>query len=154
MRDRAGHANLRRGKWSHLARYPGGMLGFSPGGTHDLVQRIEAGFGFGALERFGKTSGLPLATIADILRIPPRTLARRKATGRLRPEESERLLRFSNLFSKAMDLFEGDVAAVHRWLTRPNRALGYVPPLSYAKTEVGAREVEDLIMRLEHGIFS
>jgi len=53
-----------------------------------------------------------------------------------------------------MDLFEGDVAAVHRWLTRPNRALGYVPPLSYAKTEVGAREVEDLIMRLEHGIFS
>ena len=32
--------------------------------------------------------------------------------------------------------------------------LGDVSPLEYAKTEVGAREVENLLGRIEHGVFS
>ncbi len=119
-----------------------------------MVRRVEAGFGFNALVRFQKNSGFPLATIAQLLQIPPRTLARRKSTGRLAPQESERLLRVANLFANAVDLFEGDVAGARAWFSRRNRALGYETPLSFARTEVGAREVEDLIHRLEYGVFS
>jgi putative toxin-antitoxin system antitoxin component (TIGR02293 family) len=53
-----------------------------------------------------------------------------------------------------VNLFEGDVPAAMTWLTTPRKALGGRPPLSYARTEPGAREVENLIGRLEHGIFS
>jgi putative toxin-antitoxin system antitoxin component (TIGR02293 family) len=81
-------------------------------------------------------------------------LARRKVSRRLTPDESERLLRISAVFEDAVDLFEGDVAAAVNWLTTPRKALGDRAPLTYARTEPGAREVENLIGRLEHGIFS
>ncbi len=119
-----------------------------------LIQRIRRGFNFGALTQFSKQSGLSLSILSEILQIPQRTLARRKIEGRLRPEESERLLRISTLFERAVELFEGDVPAARTWLTRPARALDYEQPLTYAQTEVGAREVEHLIGRLEDGVFT
>ena len=54
--------------------------------------------------------------LASIIGIPERTLARRKAVGKLEPDESERLLRVSNLFEKSVELFEGDVTAAVNWL--------------------------------------
>lgn len=99
-------------------------------------------------------SGLTLPRLATLIGIPERTLARRKASGKLTTEESERLLRIAGIFEDAVGLFEGDVPAAVNWLTTPRKALGDRPPLSYARTEPGAREVENLIGRLEHGIFS
>ena len=78
---------------------------------------------------------------------------RRKARGWLHPEESERLLRLSSIFEKAMRLFEGDVDAARGWLTTRSLELGE-PPLESARTQIGAREVEDLIDRLEQGVFT
>jgi putative toxin-antitoxin system antitoxin component (TIGR02293 family) len=40
------------------------------------------------------------------------------------------------------------------WLKSPQKALGGKTPLEYSDTEPGAREVEDLLGRLEHGVFS
>lgn len=119
-----------------------------------LVRQVEQGFPFRALQQFQKSSGLPMERIAALVRIPPRTLARRKAAGRLHPDESERLLRLSRVFDKAVALFEGDAPAARRWLATPKKALGGEIPLDFARTEVGAREVETLIGRLEHGVFS
>ena len=121
--------------------------------TTRLIQRIQRGFPFSALAQFSKTSGLPVTAISDFLQIPPRTLARRRAEGKLRPDESERLLRLSTIFDKTAALFEGDVSAARRWLTRPVRGLGYEQPLVYARTEVGARQVERLIGQLRDGVF-
>ena len=130
------------------------LLGIPVKNTSDMIQRVRVGFGFAALLRFEKMSGLPKHGIADVLQIPPRTLARRRASGRLSPQESERLLRLAALFQKAVVLFEGDVERARAWFTRPVRALGYEEPLNYAKTELGAREVEHVIGRLEHGVFT
>jgi putative toxin-antitoxin system antitoxin component (TIGR02293 family) len=115
---------------------------------------MEAGFPFKALESLAALSGLSVTLIASILGIPERTLARRKAAGRFAPHESERLLRISIMFEKAVELFEGDVSGAVTWLTRPKRALAHQPPLAFSRTELGAREVENLIGRLEHGVFS
>jgi len=60
----------------------------------------------------------------------------------------------ANIFEKAVDLFEGDAKAAIAWLQRRQRALGNKPPFELARTELGAREVEDLIGRLEHGVFT
>jgi len=119
-----------------------------------MVDRLDGGFSFPALERFHKESGLPMADIAQLLRIPPRTLIRRRAAGHLNPDESERLLRIASIFEKAVDLFDGDVANAMKWLTGPKKALAGQTPLWFSRTEVGAREVEALIGRLEHGVFS
>lgn len=88
-----------------------------------------------------------------MLGIPPRTLARRKSAGRFSSDESERIIRLGRVFDLAVDLFEGDTAAAVNWLKTPKRALAGNTPLSYARTDIGGREVERLIGQLEYGVF-
>jgi putative toxin-antitoxin system antitoxin component (TIGR02293 family) len=132
----------------------GRSLGLSASDTFDLIQQIERGFSFTTLLTLEANSGVSLALLASVIGIPERTLARRKTSGKLEPDESERLLRISTLFEKCVELFEGDVTAAVNWLTSPKKALNRQPPLLYARTELGAREVEDLIGRIDHGVFS
>lgn len=130
------------------------LLGLDPMDTPRLVERVEEGLSFGELERLRQNMGLSMDEMAELVQIRPRTLDRRKKEGRLHPEESDRLLRASRVFGRAIVLFEGDGEGALRWLSSPQRALGRAVPLEMARTEVGAREVEGLIGRLEHGVFS
>jgi putative toxin-antitoxin system antitoxin component (TIGR02293 family) len=129
-------------------------LGLSASNTLDLIHQLEDGFSFKALQAFASNSGISVSVITAIVGIPERTLARRKAATKLSTDESERLLRLSTVFEKATELFEGDTVAAVRWLTTAKKALGNFSPLIYCRTELGAREVENLIGRLEHGVFS
>ncbi len=119
-----------------------------------IFKAVQKGLRFSALETFQRASGLSTADLADAVAIPPRTLARRKEQGRLEPEESDRLLRVARVFGKALDLFEGDAAQARAWLSGPQRALGGERPLLLARTDLGAREVEALAERLEHGVLT
>jgi putative toxin-antitoxin system antitoxin component (TIGR02293 family) len=118
------------------------------------MEAVREGLPYGRFTEFARRSGLSQETITRVMQTPKRTLARRKAQGRLRPDESERLVRLSTVFDKAVELFEGDVDGARRWLSRPAKALGGMTPLEMAESEIGAREVEDLIGRLEHGVFT
>jgi putative toxin-antitoxin system antitoxin component (TIGR02293 family) len=129
------------------------LLGLEPADNAALVARVEEGFLYRALERLRSNVGLSREALADLVQIKPRTLDRRKG-GRLRPEESDRLLRAARVFGGTIALFEGDADAARTWLSSPQRALGGAVPLEMARTEVGAREVESLVGRLEHGVFS
>ncbi len=133
---------------------PGDSLGLTSGDVHALAGQVRSGFPFRLLVRFVKTSGLSIETISRVVEIPARTLLRRKASGKLTKPESERLLRLSLVFEKTVNLFEGDADAARAWLNRPSKALGGETPLLAVETEIGARQVEDLIGRLEHGVFT
>lgn len=130
------------------------LLGMGPLDTLPLLRRVEEGFEFRSLETLQRALGLPMESVAELANIAPRTLSRRKEAGRLMPDESDRLVRVSRLFSKAIDLFEGDEDAARHWFTTGAVALGGQSPLAFARTETGSREVENLIGRLEHGVFS
>jgi putative toxin-antitoxin system antitoxin component (TIGR02293 family) len=130
------------------------LLGLGPMDTARLVERVEEGLSFGELERLRQNMGLSMDEMAGLVQIRPRTLDRRKKEGWLRPEESDRLLRASRVFGRAIALFEGDGEGALVWLSTPQMALGGAVPLEMARTEIGAREVEGLIGRLEHGVFS
>ena len=60
----------------------------------------------------------------------------------------------NTIVDKAIKLFDGDSNAATRWLNTPNKALSNQTPLDYSGTESGAHEVENLIGRIEHGVFS
>lgn len=122
--------------------------------TKSLLAKVEAGLPYRAVEHLQRNLNLSIARLAEIVDIRPRTLTRRKEGGRLEPDESDRLLRASRVFGKALELFEADTEAARRWLAKPQRALGGAVPLDLLRTELGAREVEDLIGRLEQGVFS
>ncbi len=130
------------------------LLGIETEGYLKLVKRVETGLPFAAFERVGRVSGLSTEELRSAIRLAPRTLARRRKENRLSPEESDRLVTVSRILSLAIKLFEGDISAALTWITSPNKALGGMTPLSAASTEVGSREVEALIGRLEHGVFT
>ncbi len=130
------------------------MLGLAGVDAARLVQLVEAGFAFARIESLRKATGLTVEEIGRFARIPGRTMTRRQAQGRLQADESDRVLRLATLFELATELFEGDRDAAKRWLETPQPGLGGAIPLEFAGTEVGAREVESLIQRLEHGVIS
>jgi len=136
------------------AQLPGRALGLKAGSSSELIRQVGRGFSYQALLALESRSGIDLQRIASIIGIPPRTLARRKSSGRLTSDESEKLLRLSAVFEQALDLFEGDRPAAMQWLTTPKNALENETPLHYSRTELGAREVENLMGRLEHGVFA
>jgi putative toxin-antitoxin system antitoxin component (TIGR02293 family) len=117
-----------------------------------LDRQVRKGLGFSSFLRFQRNTRLSAPDVAELIRIPARTLTRRKAEGRLAPDESDRLVRASRIFGRAMELFEGDREAARTWLTKPQAALGGHVPLQLARTDVGAGEVEGLIGRMEYGI--
>jgi putative toxin-antitoxin system antitoxin component (TIGR02293 family) len=84
--------------------------------------------------------------------IPKRTLARRARAGEaLTPEETDRALRLARIAIEADRVFGGGDKA-SRWLRKPNRALGDQPPLALLETETGTRIVDELLIRIEHGM--
>ena len=54
----------------------------------------------------------------------------------------------------ALELFEGDAAAARRWFYTPAKASGGERPITLARTDLGTREVEALIDRLEQGVLT
>lgn len=89
--------------------------------------------------------------LSDLMMVSPRTLDRRKKEDSLPPDESERGYRIARLTDRAYQVFE-DPDKVARWFSEPNYVLGNKKPLDLAKTEPGARLVEQLLGRIEHGI--
>ncbi len=132
----------------------GASLGCPAGKLSDSIHAILSGLPFKALETLAASSGMALPELASLLGIPARTLARRKTAGKLSFEESERVFRLATVFEKAVRLFDGNVVDALQWLRLPKKALDGENPLDCSKTELGAREVEKLIGRMEHGVFS
>lgn len=119
---------------------------------NQLVQNVQAGLEFAELETLREQLGLPLDQLGEKLGISRATLHRRKAAGRLAADESDKVLRFARLVGQAREVFGGNNEA-RQWLSFPQYGLGGAVPLDYARTEVGAREVEKLLVRIEYSVY-
>ena len=119
-----------------------------------MAQRVEEGIPVVDVVEFGKQAGFTNDELARLIHIPPRTYARRIANkGRLKVPEGERAVRLMRLFERARQVF-GSYENTRSWFNSKLLALGRKTPLEYAQTEPGAREVENIIGRIEHGVFS
>ena len=86
--------------------------------------------------------------------VPKRTLARRKAANEpLTVEETDKALRLERIAVQAERVF-GDADKAHRWLRKAKRELKGETPLAWLASEAGARVVEEMLFRIEHGIFA
>jgi putative toxin-antitoxin system antitoxin component (TIGR02293 family) len=119
----------------------------------ELIQRIQKGLRFSELKTLQDSIDLPFEQLAAKLCISRSTLQRRKAAGRLSPDESDKVVRYARLVQQAVKLF-GDIEKARAWLKHPQYGLGGAVPLDYASTEAGAREVENLLGRMKYGVYS
>jgi putative toxin-antitoxin system antitoxin component (TIGR02293 family) len=124
-------------------------LGRAMTSDRDLREAIRDGFPHAVLEELMRASGLTLKELADALDLSSRSLQRRRH-GRLARFESDRLYRLARLLALARENL-GDAARATRWLKRANHALGGVAPIAAIDTELGARQVENLLGRIAYG---
>jgi putative toxin-antitoxin system antitoxin component (TIGR02293 family) len=117
-----------------------------------LVERIRTGLPMAEFQQLQDLFDIPEEDLGRFLGLSPATLHRRKKSGSLTASESERIVRFARLFGITMAVFETEAGA-REWLKTPNPGTAHEAPLSYADTEFGAREVENLLGRIDHGVF-
>ena len=128
------------------------ILGVHATGLAAVMKQLGQGLSYRSLEEFQRHAAMSVADVSSVINVPVRTLVRRRDEGRLRPDESDRLVRAARVFVDAVALFEGDVEAARAWLATPQMGLGATTPYEASRTDPGAREVEHLIGRLAHGI--
>jgi len=119
----------------------------------DLIRAVSSGLPARLARELARCLEISLDDMADLLRMNPRTLQRRMGEGSLDLSESERLWQLSRLFHRAEEVLESRAGALH-WFKNPIAALGWATPMAYARTAVGLRELENLLGRIEHGVYS
>ena len=156
-------ARRKSGQWS-VKKAGGGVVSYcthGPSGkrtaadftTPKLIKALQVGLPVQELNDLQATLEVPMEKLVPMLGISKATLHRRKTEGKLDPAESDRVVRFARLVGKAVEVLESEENA-RQWLTSPQYGLGGAVPLEYAETEVGAREVEDLLGRIDYGVYS
>ncbi len=135
--------------------YLGGSTAIgSPETELDFVPIIREGFPFSVFTSLRDRARLSEETICSSLRIAKRTAARRKKdAARLKPAESELLLRLARVLASATEVL-GSEEKGREWLTSANRALGGAAPIDLLDTGLGFDEVTDVLTRVEHGVYS
>ena len=136
-----------------LAAHLGGRraLGRDIRSDLDLDDAIRSGLPVKAVESVVKTGALRARELYALV-IPRRTLAHRKRLGkRLSSDQSDRLTRVVRVVASAEEAI-GDSAKAGRWLRKPNRVLEGRRPLDLLASDVGARLVERVLGRIEHGL--
>lgn len=120
---------------------------------NDMQEALRKGLPYATFEAVLKALDVGSKDLADLLGVAARTLARRKKTHQLSPAESDRLYRVAYITLLATDVL-GSLEKARSWLHKSNRALGGHSPISFLDTAIGERHVEDLLNRINYGIYS
>ncbi|WP_374962232.1 antitoxin Xre/MbcA/ParS toxin-binding domain-containing protein [Spongiibacter tropicus] len=116
-------------------------------GNQDLVEVVRVGLSSDSLKFLADHTGVAESDLSRYLYIPEEQLG----MPRLGMFESERLLRMAHIFDLVVDLHGGDVAEASDWMQSPKCMLGELTPLEVVGSEVGARNVENLVERRRKG---
>jgi putative toxin-antitoxin system antitoxin component (TIGR02293 family) len=119
----------------------------------DAHELIQAGFPAVSAQRFMEAFNLQNRVMSRLMGIQPRTLQRKRRSGRWNPVQSDRLFRAATVYSEAERVL-GSREKAKGWLNRPNRALGGCVPQELVDTEAGANQILALLGRIQHGVFS
>jgi putative toxin-antitoxin system antitoxin component (TIGR02293 family) len=119
----------------------------------EILAQVRNGLLTAMFEQVASTLGLSTGTLAAKLGIARRAVTRKRGSGApLSSDTSEKLLRVVHVRNLGRILFPTD-EAVSEWLAKPDASLANMAPWDLMDTEVGAREVENLLRALAYGHF-
>ena len=128
-------------------------LGLRGSSNLELLNEVRAGLPADVFNRFADVAGVSRDDLAGAVHVSLRTVQRRADAGaNLDLGPSERLVRLADLYARAARVV-GDDGLARQWMQTPREVFGDWTPFELAGSELGAREVEDLLLRVEHGVF-
>ncbi|QNK63269.1 DUF2384 domain-containing protein [Pedobacter sp. PAMC26386] len=134
------------------------------GGTDLILEKIKSAFDLITLSNKGikKASldalvghmGMTKKNFAeDILNLSVKTLERKKADDLLDKYTTSHVIEVAKVVAHALDVFE-DEEKVKKWLNTPNRALNQMKPLELFYIPTGLAMVNNVLGRIEEGVYS
>jgi putative toxin-antitoxin system antitoxin component (TIGR02293 family) len=125
------------------------VLGAEVTSDADLARLVQQQIPLRALAHI-KRGGFSDKEIGQFI-IPERTQRHRKAKKEpLSVEESDRLVRLTRIQALAEDVF-GDPKNANRWLREALGILSGKSPLEVARTDAGARVIEQILAKIDWG---
>ena len=122
--------------------------------TPDLQQAIRAGLPYATLEALEERLGLAHCDLLAVLLVGWRRDPRpAKLRRHISPLESDRLYRVAHITQLTAQTL-GSMETARAWLRRANRAPGGNTPLSMLDTEIGARQVEEVLAHIDFGMYA
>lgn len=118
-----------------------------------LIECSRRGLVSGEADRIARLLGVTDKEMAQLLNQSVSTFHRQAKSERLNAATSERLLMLGRLATHGEAVFQ-DSGKFTRWLRRPLRLLADREPLDLMDSPTGVLLIEDILGRIEHGVFS
>ena len=115
----------------------------------EIIEYLHSGIPSSAITQLSETLDMSKEQLCRYTGLKTRTLSRRKI---LNVDVAGRLMRVVSVYLTALKVLEDERMAL-KWLSSPQVAFEGKLPLELLDTDFGAREVEKLLMKLEHGIY-
>ncbi len=118
----------------------------------DLIDIARTGISINQLENVMDFTSLSIKELAEILPISQRQLDRYPSDHLLNKEITSHLLQLIEMNQKGQHLFGKEKFNI--WMRTPNKVLNQNRPIDILDTSIGIEIVEDIIGRIEHGVYS
>ena len=119
----------------------------------DFIDIIRQGIPKKSIDILVEKTGIPVNEMAVLMRLSDRTLRRYDPQTLLNPEQSERVVEISRLYSRGEDVF-GNLNNFKEWMNSSVMALGNIKPKTLLDTSLGIDILMNELGRIEHGIFA
>ena len=119
-----------------------------------IIEQAQQGVPTQQVDQLAELLGVSLKEMAVVLQVAERTLHRFRSEGQLDQQTSERLLLLENLTAHGLLVFDGRAEALADWLRYPLRELKGQAPLQWLDTISGFSLVDDVLTRIEYGVYS
>lgn len=124
------------------------MAGFA------ILEQAREGVTAQRVDQLAQLLAIPLKEMAGLLQIAERTLHRFRREGHLDEQASERLLLLENLTAHGLLVFDNRADAFANWLRYPLAELQGQAPIQLLTTISGFNLVDDVLTRIEYGVYA
>lgn len=118
----------------------------------DLISLVRSGIKAKNLNSIQKFTSLSESELSHILPISKRQLERYDSSHKLNKEITAHIIQIIELFKKGYKLFGEEKFSL--WIRTPNKVLDQNRPYELMDTSIGIELIEDVIGRIEHGVYS
>ena len=118
----------------------------------DLIDIARKGIQTKYIEQIQKFTSLSDNELSSILPISQRQLFRYPPDHNLNKEITSHLIQIIELFQKGYHLF--GIEKFKIWIRTSNKILNKNKPIDIMDTSIGIQMIEDVIGRIEHGVYS
>jgi putative toxin-antitoxin system antitoxin component (TIGR02293 family) len=136
---RSAKSALPRSRSAKLSNHPTGSFA-------KTLELIRQGYAKRSVAKLAAQLQVTQEQLLHAVGLSPRTIRGRK--DRLTSLETDRLVRVEQVFQKAFEVLGTEAAS---WMSQPAYAFGGIKPLDMLDTEVGTREVFNLLGSIEWG---